>query len=428
MGWRLGVVFLLLSFAAANASNECTRYWRRVDWEIVPFIDLNAQYLSYQFKIPRGQKLKLQFTGDFPLARYMSYHVYDQATENPTSWISDSEISPDAGSVNPYQQGVDRYSPNRRYTLKTELGNSINEKGLELPYDEKHDRYVDIWYRIYLNEEKAIKAPQIFAFDQNDKPVSCPPLALKQWSIATEDGPQGIRIPTELVQNKVPLPMLNGELHFFRPSTSALGANAHNAYFSTRLDGKALFPANTIKGRVERRQLRKEKAIQDIGNVAVFYFRVPGFPNTKKKLQYFSGEEDVRYWSVCLSGADTSTSHCVNDDNAKLVKGKDGQDYVVFIIGPELAWLEKAVASAGFNFMSHASHRIPILFYRQMLPQNNFSGNAKHVLALPPEKVTAGGPFEKYYSEASIGEFAPVGRECWLSNSFMASLCGVALP
>ena len=303
---------------------------------MVPFIDLNARYFSYQFVIPKGQKIQFRIEGEFPVSRYMSFHVYDQETEDPTSHIVDSSINPDTGSVNPFLPGINRYSPNRNYTLWTQQSKEtfLNEQKLVLPFDETRDRKVDIWLRVYVSEEKKITLPRILAFDENKNPTNCPILAEKEWSIATEPGPLGIRVPTESLEGKVPLPMKNGEVHLFRPSTSTLGANLDNRYLSTRLDGKALFSPLTLKGRIERLLLKKHQAIQNIGDVTVFKFRTPSFPDTLSHLDAFTGKEDVRYWSICLSGADTYTSHCLMDSEIKTFVDPQGSNYAVVVIGP----------------------------------------------------------------------------------------------
>jgi hypothetical protein len=246
---------------------------------------------------------------------------------------------------------------------------------------------VDLWFRVYVNEASVVTLPKLLAFDSDQKLISCPPLSQKEWSIATEPGPLDLRIPTISLENKNPLPMLNGEVHFFKSSTSSLGASLDSQYLSTRLDGKALFSPFTVKGRIERIILKKHKAILNIGNVTEIKFRVPTFPETKKWLKQFSGKEDVRYWSICLSGADTYTSRCLMDSEVKTSVESDGNHYATIVVGPDSPNLKRSALTAGYNFISHSELRVPILFFRQMLARPDFDGNFEKLVPITPEAL-----------------------------------------
>lgn len=426
----LAISSLLLNGLSWGANqNNCSTHWRELDWKLAPFIELNARYFSYPFKIPKGKKLTFKIEGSFPVARYVSFHTYNQETEDPISHLTDFSIEPNPGSVNPFQVGVNRYSPNRQYTVWVHPSSEsvTAEQKLIIPFDETRDRFVDIWLRVYANETDTITLPQIFVFDESLNPTNCPEVLKKEWSIATKPGPYGLRIPSQDQQGKVPLPFKNGDVHFFRPSTNSLGANMDNFYLLTRLDGKALFSPLTIRGRRERQLLKKYNAIQNIGDISAFKVQVPSFPNTKAGLKFFSGMEDVRYWSICLSGPDTYTSGCIMDSDVKTKVEPDGKNYAVFIIGPDDSRLKAQIKQLGFNYLDHSDHRIPLVFFRQMLPKTDFEGRIDRVDPLNPEDALNENTIQYFYGENFIHQYSPLGRQCWLEEDFLQSFCGLKI-
>ncbi|NBY19900.1 hypothetical protein EBQ74_06570 [bacterium] len=428
-------LFLLLFFLSlfifnrswGDSNNNCSANWRELDWKLAPFIDLNARYFSFPFKIPKGQRIQFKVEGSFPYARYFSFHTYDQETENAISHLTDYAISPDSQSVNPFQIGVDRYSSNRKFSvwITPSQEASTTEQKLIIPFDDARDRSADIWVRVYASETKKIELPQIYAFDDSMNPIPCPKIVNKEWSIATTAGPYGLRIPSQEHQGRAPLPFKNGDVHFFRPSTDSLGANLDNLYLFSRLDGKALFRPLTIKGRRERRILKKNNAILNIGNITAFSFEVPSFPDTKSQLQYFSGEEDVRYWSICLSGPDTYTSACMMDSQVRTFEARDGKRYAIFVIGPNEPQLKLKVTKLGYNYLDHSEHRVPLIFYRQMLPRPDFDGRVDVVKPIPPSESQNHNVLWNFFAESYIGKYSPLGRQCWLESGFLQSFCGL---
>jgi hypothetical protein len=422
------------------AINDCTEAWREVDYRVVPFPDNAAKYLSYQFEIPKGKKIAFKIEGEFPVARYMSFHVYDQVTEDAISSVYDAEITPNKNSVNPYRVGEDRYAEKRRYTQWAACPDTKtfkeNADALKLNCSSEKDELVDLWYRIYVNEGK-LDAPKITAYDADTgEPMECPKVVLKEDSIATVEAPNGEREPAEFLHGRTPAPFKNGDVQFYHPNSRALGANNQVKYMATRLDGKGFVQG--AGALLEKAVLRRKGVIHNIGDVTVLKFKVPKFPNTEKGLKTFSGKEEVRYWSLCVSGEKTDASNCLYDAQVKTVKGEDGEDYAVVVIGADDPSLRNEVEKRGFNFLHHSQHRSPILFYRQMLARPDFAGRIENVVQInrtdfevpgedvrrsqiPPKKV------EKFFGKTHIGDYAPVGRQCYYGKTdFFEDYCGMA--
>ena len=80
--------------------------------------DTNVVYYYSRFQLPAGATVTLH--GQFPHSRFMSFTSYKTVGGEPgiaASAMSDFEISPDAGSVNPYLPGESRKAKHRSFTL-----------------------------------------------------------------------------------------------------------------------------------------------------------------------------------------------------------------------------------------------------------------------------------------------------------------------
>jgi hypothetical protein len=93
-----------------------------LDWHIPAMNtagpDTAAIYWYVKYQVPPGASIDLH--GNFPHGRYMSFTTYKTVDGEPgveNTFITDIDIAPDAGSVNPFQPGVPRTSPNRAFTL-----------------------------------------------------------------------------------------------------------------------------------------------------------------------------------------------------------------------------------------------------------------------------------------------------------------------
>src|SRR5262249_32273813 len=104
--------------------------------------------------------------------------------------------------------------------------------------------------------------------------------------------------------------------------------------------------------------------------------------------------KNVRYWSLCLSGLSGETSSCLADSDAII----DTQGKVTVVIGPEN--LKDKVLSRGLNFIPRGRLFLPILFYRNLLP-NHFPEGLKKEYA--PKGI--------YYSEESFLRAYPVSEK-----------------
>jgi hypothetical protein len=80
--------------------------------------DTHVAYYYSRFQLPAGATVTLH--GQFPHSRFMSFTSYRTVGGEPGiagTAFSDSEINPDAGSINPFVAGESRKAKNRDFTL-----------------------------------------------------------------------------------------------------------------------------------------------------------------------------------------------------------------------------------------------------------------------------------------------------------------------
>ena len=78
--------------------------------------DVGSTYFVGQYLLPAGASLT--FHGSYPDERYFSYTMFKALANNqigPGDHVRDVDIKPDAGSVNPFIPGANRYTRRARY-------------------------------------------------------------------------------------------------------------------------------------------------------------------------------------------------------------------------------------------------------------------------------------------------------------------------
>ncbi len=91
--------------------------------------DGGAIYWSAAYTLPEeGAYITLE--ADFPYSRYMSFNSY-RADTTPAQVLTDRDIVPNEGSINPFVDGAVRTEPSRRYqiTIKPGDANDPNQPG-----------------------------------------------------------------------------------------------------------------------------------------------------------------------------------------------------------------------------------------------------------------------------------------------------------
>ncbi len=344
---------------------------------IKAYPDNFAYYWEYTFD-NSSHNIGLRITGEFPLARFFNYNVYDDVSQtglysvdtngNKTSLfnIEDADIVPDQGSVNPYATGSQvagqKYTvyfvpedASREYLAKDNV--CLFASGLER---------VCVILRCYLPDPapfSGVEMPTITAFDlTTGEDIELPERA--------HCGLLDIELPANSLME---LPILM----FFRAPDSQMYTNGPSEYTVT--------PG----------YLRE-------GKVWIFNFMAPSYPSSFS--EYASA--DMRYWSICLGDAETYT-HMSLCDYETLV-GDDGfATYVVADKGSDnYDTIKSLCAQNGYNLLTwdRASWGDGVMcLYRNMM----FASTYAHSMRLCPALDVAAGSFVP--SHMVLGDWGAYG-------------------
>ena len=72
------------------------------DFTVPQLPDLYVNYWEYSYSVEENANLALRITGEFPNCRYFSFSTYNDENGEVVSGMSDFEIIPDDGCVNPF--------------------------------------------------------------------------------------------------------------------------------------------------------------------------------------------------------------------------------------------------------------------------------------------------------------------------------------
>lgn len=110
--------------------------------------DTATTYIPVAFKLPEGAELVIK--GEFPFMRHWNLNTYDSRGE-PLDALSDIEIEPDAGSLNPFRAGVARTTEARRYTIRVVSGAPPEQRPANTLYTyAPAGRQSYVWMRNYV--------------------------------------------------------------------------------------------------------------------------------------------------------------------------------------------------------------------------------------------------------------------------------------
>jgi hypothetical protein len=353
--------------------------------------DYYSNYFAYSFERKGDtQYVALRITGEFAYARYMSYNVYDAKDSSSYGALTDFQISPLPGNVNPFLPGSDAKATKRAYTVYVVPATDppSMQKNL-LPFDSAATKVLTTIIRYYVpegNEKGNVPLPEVQAFDvrtQRDVPLPTPyPL-------------RGNTDKDVFKRRLAPIfkTVVDDTLRFYRASGAGQFDNADNIYL--------------ING-----------VTQGEGDVLVIRIKPPSYPRNNNEY----GTTDVRYWSFNEGDADTSTPFGMKDEQFKAAK--DGFIYIA--IGH--VSIQTTAEERGYNFMPWEADRAKtVILYRNMLSDPQSPGYLMKV----PEIVVPDifKPQNIYSKDAKnyIGDYAPTGQKISQAQ-FMNGSGGVKSP
>jgi hypothetical protein len=361
--------------------------------------DYYANYFAYGFDWKRHPHLGLRITGDFGYARYMSYNLYRAVKGTSLNALTDVDIEPQPGNVNPFVAGNRSDAKNRKYTVnvfcKDNAAQETRKLDNALTFHIRDDvTLLLVILRYYLPKDGSdtakIRLPHIEAFDtKTNRPLDLPP------SIAIA------KMPKHLYQERLsPIfqTIVDNTLRFYHVEGSGQYNNADNLYL-----------LNAVRKRDDEVLLLKLKA--------------PRYGLDKSRLP----DADVRYWSFNQGNADSSTPTGMPDEEFQ--KARDGLTYIA--IGDRA--IERWANKGGYNFMQWmATSKRAVVLYRNLVTNPNFEGSINNVPVLStlkehPIKGIHDPRINGMEAQRFIGPYAPTGIKV-TEDEFMKNYGGMPSP
>jgi hypothetical protein len=298
------------------------------------------------------------------------------------------DIVPNAGSTNPFQPMADRQARNRSYTILIRQGLVPQTGRAPNTMYTGPERPVTLMYRIYAPDQHMddfgnVPLPSVEAL------VGPPDHPRRVIPLPACTPPRYVRaIQNNLVQ--IIFPMI-----WRRIGAGQIGTNTDDAYLDMRLN-------------------------RDDANVFMIRFKEPTFAATYTGAK-ITGQEDVRYWSLCEYDQTTgSVVACVHDFDA--VRSRSG--YVTVAISTPANRPDSATAANGVNWLPFGNDSVGLVVYRQLLPNPAFPGNIENVApdALPGEVKADLGSYLPTVNSCSTASFTPTSCSDVASSLFCTDL------
>ena len=388
------------------AGGQACAWPRRVDAysanSLIP--DTAAAYWINFFPMAPG--LRIVLSGMFPDARYASLQVYTLLgapfTRNGVgSTLTDYQIAPDPGSVNPWQQ---RAAPGGHYTvtLREDVApGQVNT--IPIAPEGTTDGQGILVYRVYVpagGDLSKVELPSL-TFEQAGRSDVLPPCTTFS---APGSAPQSAATPAPTATpTAAPSPSATkpAELQFFEATVGTLAPNVDTSYVLAYL---------TPPGP---------------GDVVVIRAKAPTHATGDHPSPWPAAGEDVRYWSMCialatgvlptvmnLAPSGGTDPGCRTDDQAKL----DTAGEYTFVLGTEAqrATIEGVADTTFLPFSAAQPATVHLLMLRDMLVNPDF--------AYSPGRVTQTD--DPAATEAVMGPYYPRAAVCPLSTLVAAGAAG----
>jgi hypothetical protein len=321
----------------------------------VLFIDANATYWHMAVPVPEGGYVEV--AGDFPRARYMSLANYAVLRSAEVDHLTDYQIDPDPGSVNPFRAGSDRNAANRGYTVRVVDGREPADGGeantlytVSKDGSRKSGGRANVTLRVYLPDDVTdptggVGLPTITSVSA-DGERTVHPACLDDIVPGS-----GVTVPGGLGDNP---PIWDK----FVPN---FGGNADNSWIY-------------------------ETFMPSYGQVLTLRGKAPTWgpaaPNDGAQL---------RYWSLCSYRLNTAVYDCVVDQDIPV----DDDGYWTIVVSRAEDRPANATTECGVAWLEAVPDEDTYLAFRHMLPDPSFAQAIQHI--------------EVGSEEAQMGDYYPAG-------------------
>lgn len=350
-------------------------------------------YWGAKFRTPEGAVLKLH--GKYPHARYSSLNAYESSGGTPTGSISDRQIRPDRGSVNPSVPGHNRKAKKRAWTVRVmgEAPASGAARRNTLYAAPSEGEYQDILYRVYVPDKGRNLA--------GGTGIPAPELVLKDGTVLKGKALcHALNSNHDYVANTVPMALYNGLVNWpgndpltnpARPEFSFIkffSLNQSMARYKSDAEFDAAWQANPVEqgtfyANDDARYMTGAVSFR-YGQLVVIKGSLPTTPKT------YRGEKRTRAgqlteWDMCTieSFATTRTHRCLFDEQIP-IKGK--QRKYTIVVGQAkhrprnakrkcgVAWLPADPDGDGVGRLDSA-----LILTRNVIPSRGFRHSIQNV-------------------------------------------------
>ena len=340
--------------------------------------DLDAYYVSDD--VPVSSEIRVQISGEYPFARYFSFHVYSDRTLLPVGTIYDQQINPDSVSANPFRGPVGPGSGDS-YRAYIVFARPPRHPAANTIYVDPHGLgpTAMLIYRIYVpttvgEPSGGVPYPAVSIQSSNGARTyatqpGCATVTPRGGSAAYElaaDADYPGFLPAQ------PVPAAKRTPIWQRSFGSQLG-NEQNAYLSTVISRR-------------------------YGPLVVIHARVGTFPNNRTGQPVY-GQHQLRYWSFCTYDAQGQAGYgCAADYTAAVNHG-----YVTYVVSDPGARPRNATKRNGVTWLPWGGDQYSAsIVERNMLPSPGFAHAA--------ERITPSGPTSS--PERVMGAYYPSAVYC----------------
>ncbi|WP_076414248.1 hypothetical protein [Shewanella sp. UCD-KL12] len=382
--------------------------------------DTGANYWHAGYILPAGAKLKLN--GEYPYARYISINSY-RADTSPASALTDNDIEPDAGSVNPYRQGAERQGVARDFTIELANGEPDGDIPVNTLYDHAEPSAKStLIYRVYVADEGSdefgnVALPAVeLTLDTGEVLVgeqACSALQVDTQNLAIP------LIPAETYQQVRSNPAVQPARNPAVWRAAYNGTFGFQCAFLGRCDGtperQVTYYANADN------QYVSTFLNNEFGAVAVTRGKLPFVPKTLASEAIFDeSDSQLRYWSICQNEYYSQmVTDCIYDE--QLTVDEEGYYTVVTSLLDDkplnatnecgynyLPWTEKGdgfgrMVEGGENRLNEA-----LLIVRNMLPKEDFHQAIQNT-AVPGDEYAVMGAYLPTTEYMSRTDFEGLG-------------------